>query len=76
MANKITAGADQGPLHDLKQETLDSLEAIGQELDTAEGDIKALEAVGMDVSRLKERLEWGRKARSIILERFSKTPKP
>jgi len=66
--NKTTP-ADQGPLHDLRAETLASLEAIGKELDIAEGDIDAMERTGMDVSRLRERLEWGRKARSIILER-------
>lgn len=65
-----TAGP-QGPLHDLSAETIKSLEAIGVELDTAQGDIEALEKIGMDVSRLKERLDWGRNARKIILERFN-----
>jgi len=66
--------AASGPLHDLSAETIASLEAIKGELDTAMGDIAALEKIGMDVSRLKERLDWGYKAREIILERFkSKT---
>ena len=59
-----------GPLHDVSAETIASLDAIGKELDVAQGDIEALEKIGMDVSRLKERLDWGRKAREIILERF------
>lgn len=68
--SKVTA-VPQGPLHDISAETIKSLEAIGVELDKAEGDIKALEAIGMDVSRLRERVDWGRKAREIILERFN-----
>ena len=59
-----------GPLHDLSAETIASLEAIKGELDKALLDIAALEKIGMDVSRLKERIEWGYKAREIILERF------
>lgn len=61
------------PLHDLSAETLHSLEAIGTELDKAEGDIAALESLGMDVSRLKERLAWGKKAREVILSRVNHT---
>jgi len=59
-----------GPLHDISAETVQSLDAIKGELDTAMGDIEALEKIGMDVSRLRERLDWGYKARDIILERF------
>ncbi len=59
-----------GPLHDLSAETIKSLEDIKGELDKAKGDIEALEKIGMDVSRLKERVDWGYKAREIILERF------
>jgi soluble P-type ATPase len=70
MATQSKTAADQGPLHDVSAETIKSLDAIGVELDIAQGDIEALEKVGMDVSRLKERLDWGRKAREIILERF------
>ena len=61
-----------GPLHDISTETIASLEAIKGELDKAQADIEALEKIGMDVSRLKERLDWGYKARDIILERFKK----
>jgi hypothetical protein len=62
--------AAQGPLHDVSMETMRSLDAIGKELELAEGDIAALEKLGMDVSRLKERVEWGKRAREIILERL------
>ena len=61
----------EGPFHDLREDTLRSLEAVGIELDKAGKDIEALEAIGLDVSRLKERLEWGRKAREIILSRVN-----
>jgi len=71
MAAPSKTAAASGPLHDVSAETIASLDAIGKELDIAQGDIEALEKVGMDVSRLKERLDWGRKAREIILERFN-----
>ena len=70
MALQSKTAAPGGPLHDVSAETIASLDAIGKELDVAQGDIEALEKIGMDVSRLKERLDWGRKAREIILERF------
>lgn len=71
MAPASKTSAPQGPLHDLSTETMQSLEAIGGELDKAQLDIEALEKIGMDVSRLRERLDWGRKAREIILERVN-----
>ena len=70
MATVNKSVAPGGPLHDLSAETVASLDAIKGELDKASGDIAALEKIGMDVSRLKERIDWGYKAREIILERF------
>jgi hypothetical protein len=72
MAPVSKTPAPSGPLHDLSAETIASLDAIKGELDKAQLDIGALEKIGMDVSRLKERLDWGYKARDIILERFKK----
>ena len=60
------------PLADLRDEAVDHLDAIKGELDEAQKDIEALEKIGMDVSRLRERIDWGYKARDIILERFKK----
>ena len=63
------------PLADLRQEAVEHLDAIKGELDEAEKDLDALEKIGLDVTRLRERVDWGKKARDIILERFGKTGK-
>jgi len=60
------------PLADLKAETVAHLDAIKGELDEAVKDLDALEKIGLDVTRLRERVDWGLKARAIILERFGK----
>ena len=60
------------PLADLKEEAVSHLDAIKGELDEAAKDLDALEKIGMDVSRMRERVDWGYKARDIILERFKK----
>ena len=63
------------PLADLRQEAVEHLDAIKGELDEAEKDLDALEKIGLDVTRLRERVDWGKKARDIILERFGKKGK-
>lgn len=60
------------PLAELRDEAVDHLDAIKAELDEAAKDLDALEKIGMDVSRLRERVEWGKRARDIILDRFKK----
>ena len=60
------------PLADLRDEAVDHLEAIKGELDEATKDLEALEKIGLDVSRLRERVDWGYKARDIIIDRFKK----
>jgi len=63
------------PLADLRAEAVEHLDAIKGELDEAEKDLDALEKIGLDVTRLRERVDWGNKARDIILERFGRTAK-
>jgi len=65
---------DTAPLSDLRQEAVEHLDAIKGELDEAEKDLDALEKIGLDTSRLRERVEWGKNSRKVILERFGKTP--
>jgi len=72
MAPNKTTPAETPPLADLRNEAVAHLDAIKGELDEARKDLDALEAVGMDVSRLRERVDWGYKAREIILKRFGK----
>jgi len=69
---KAQTVSQPAPLSDLRQEAVDHLNAIGVELTEAEKDLEALEKIGHDVSRLRERVEWGKNARKIILERFGK----
>ena len=71
---KNAAAKDAAPLSDLSAEAVAHLDAIKGELDEATKDLDALEAIGLDVTRLRERVEWGNKARDIILKRFGKTP--
>jgi len=71
MAKAQTVG-QPAPLSDLRQEAVDHLNAIGVELTEADKDLEALEKIGLDVSRLREKVEWGKNARKIILERFGK----
>lgn len=69
-AKKTTVVPDSDPLVDLSQDTLDHIEAIKKELDQASGDLDALETLGLDTSRLREKINWGYKARDVILARF------
>jgi len=69
---KSQSTPDTAPLADLRDEAVDHLDAIKGELDEAKKDLDALEKIGMDVSRLRERVEWGYKARDVILDRFKK----
>jgi len=69
---KVQSNKDPAPLAELTDEAVKHLDAIKGELDEADKDLQALEEIGMDVSRMKERVAWGRKARGIILKRYGK----
>ena len=58
------------PLIGLTDEARAHLESIAAELDEAEKDLDAMDEIGVDSSRLRERIEWGRKAREVILKRL------
>ena len=58
------------PLAELTKDTLEHIDAIGAELDKATEDLDALETLGIDASRLREKIAWGRKAREVILKQF------
>jgi hypothetical protein len=72
MAEKKNNTPEARPFAELTEEAIRHLEDIGAELDTAQGDLEALEKIGLDTSRLKERIAWGKHARSVLLERFAK----
>jgi len=67
---KVQNTTEPDPLADIRKEAVDHLEAIGSELDEAEKDLDALEKIGVDTSRLRERIAWGRNARDVITKRF------
>ncbi len=67
---KVTPPLPDEPLATLKEDTLEHIEAIKVELDRANADLDALEEIGIDTSRLREKIQWGYKARSVILDRF------
>jgi hypothetical protein len=72
MAKASEAPKSSEPLAELTDKTRKILEDIGDELARAEEDMAALEELGLDTSRLREKIEWGKKARKVILDRYSK----
>ena len=72
MAKVTTPIEDNEPLASLTQDTLDHINAIKGELDRATTDLDALEELGIDTSRLREKINWGYKAREVILKTFNK----
>lgn len=67
---KVTPPLPDEPLAFLKEDTLEHLESVKAELDRAAADLDALEEIGIDTSRLREKIMWGYKAREVILKRF------
>ena len=62
------------PLVELKQEAIEHLENVKSSLEEAQKDIDALKEIGIDTSRLQERVNWGLKAREVILKRYGHKP--
>ncbi|MBA7471390.1 hypothetical protein ES707_06696 [subsurface metagenome] len=59
------------PLAELTAETKKNIDEMKAELERADGDLDALEELGLDVSRLRERVAWGKHARDVILKRLT-----
>jgi len=59
------------PLAELTEESRRHIDEMGAEMDRASDDLDAVEELGLDVSRLRERLEWSKRARKTILERLT-----
>jgi len=72
MAVQSKNPAEGAPFGALRDETVTHLDKIKGELDEAVKDLDALEEIGMDVTRLRERVNWGYKAREIILKRYGR----
>lgn len=61
---------DDKPLATLTDEAMVHIDEMKAELERADKDLDALEELGLDVSRLRERVNWGKKARDVILNRL------
>lgn len=71
MAKQTTPLTDNEPLASLTADTLEHINAIKGELDKAAKDLDSLEELGIDTSRLREKINWGYKAREVILKTFN-----
>lgn len=70
MAKQTTPIPDTEPLASLTKDTLNHINAVKSELDEAAKNLEALEELGIDTSRLREKINWGYKAREVILKTF------
>ncbi len=68
--SKVPPPLPDEPLAFLKEDTLEHIDAVKVELDRAAADLDALEEIGIDTSRLREKINWGYKTREVILKRF------
>jgi len=59
------------PLVKLTEDAKKEIDKLGKDIDRSEQDMLALEELGLDVSRLKDKISWARKAREIVLKRMT-----
>ncbi len=65
---------DPEPLASLTADTRQHIDNIKAELDEAVKGLEGLEELGIDTSRLREKINWGYKARDVILKTFGDKP--
>lgn len=63
------------PLAELTEEGEKVLEEMNAEIKRAEEDLAAVEELGVDTSRLKERVNFAKRARDVVLKRLSRSKK-
>ncbi len=56
------------PLDFLTEEAIDSIDKLGGELEKGDALMDMLEEMGLDTSVLRERMEWSKKMRNIVLK--------
>jgi len=56
------------PLASLTAEARENLEKVKDEIELSKRNLAALEELGIDVSRLREKIAWAEKAREVILK--------
>ena len=59
------------PLVTLTADAKKEIDKLGKDIERSEGDMSALEELGLDVSRLRDKINWAKKAREIILKRMT-----
>jgi len=74
MAKQTTPIPDPEPLASLTQDTMQHIDNIKAELDEASKALESLEELGLDTSRMREKINWGYKARDVILKTFGNKP--
>jgi len=63
--------ADSPPLVELTAEARKHIEGLEVEITRVEGDLKAMQDLGLDTSKLQVHLDFAKKARLVILDRFT-----
>lgn len=66
------AKQNNDPLASLTKEARDELEKLGADIDKAEKELETFEELGVDTSRLREKINWARKARDLMLKNFTR----
>ena len=69
MALKNPAGVNS--LASLTEDAKKHLDGMKGELDQSDKNLDALEELGLDVSKLREKIRWARKARETIIKTMS-----
>lgn len=72
MAKKIETGqGETDPLVSLNAEARKHIEDLGPQIEKSYEDLEAMESLGLESSMLREKLDWAKKARQVILDRLT-----
>jgi len=62
---------EPSPLINLTDEARKHIQGLDVEIERVTGDLKALNELGLDTSKLQVHLDFATRAREVILERFT-----
>jgi len=62
------AASKTEPLASLTAEARENLDKVKGEIEASEKNLAALKELGIDVSRLEEKIAWAKQARDVILK--------
>lgn len=66
--NNIIMAEENKPLVELTKEALKQIDGMKVDIDAVDSNLNAFEKLGIDVSKMRERTAWAKKAREIILK--------